>query len=36
LRISADSGMPLFEKDQNHKISIIFKELAKKIKESFL
>jgi len=36
LRIAADSGKPLFEKDQNHKISKIFQELAKKIKESFL
>ena len=36
LRISADSGIPLFEKDPNHKISKIFEELAKKVKESFL
>jgi len=36
LRIAADSGMPLFEKNPNHKISKIFHELAKKVKESFL
>ena len=36
LRIAADSGMPLFKKDKNHKISKIFENLAKKIKESFL
>tara|TARA_B100000029_G_scaffold82898_1_gene73897 strand:- start:691 stop:1518 length:828 start_codon:yes stop_codon:yes gene_type:complete len=36
LRIAADSGMPLFEKEPNHKISKIFKEMAKKIKGSFL
>ena len=36
LRIAADSGMPLVEKDPNHKISKIFIEIAKKIKESFL
>ena len=36
LRIAADSGLPLFEKDPNHKISKIFQEFAKKIKESFL
>tara|TARA_Y100000590_G_scaffold280912_1_gene315632 strand:+ start:686 stop:1513 length:828 start_codon:yes stop_codon:yes gene_type:complete len=36
LRIAADSGMPLFEKNPNHKISKIFEEFAKKIKESFL
>jgi len=35
LRIAADSGMPLVEKDPNHKISKIFIEIAKKIKESF-
>ena len=36
LRIAADSGKPLVEKSPDHKISIIFKEIAKKIKESFL
>ena len=36
LRVAADSGKPLFEKDPNHKISKIFLEIAKKIKESFL
>ena len=36
LRIAADSGTPLMEKDPNHKISKIFEELAKKVKESFL
>ena len=36
LRIAADSGKPLVEENPNHKISIIFKEMAKKIKESFL
>ena len=36
LRIAADSGKPLFEKDPDHKISKIFYELAKKIKGSFL
>ena len=36
LRIAADSGIPLVEKDPNHKISKIFVEIAKKIKESFL
>ena len=36
LRISADSGKPLFEKDPNHKISKIFKEISDRIKESFL
>ena len=36
LRIAADSGKPLVEKDPNHKISKIFKEIAIKIKESFL
>ena len=36
LRIAADSGMPLVEKDPNHKISKIFLEIAKKIKGSFL
>ena len=36
LRIAADSGMPLVEKDPNHKISKIFIEIAKKINESFI
>ena len=35
LRIAADSGTPLVHKDPNHKISKIFIEIAKKIKESF-
>jgi len=36
LRAAADLGKPLFEKNKNHKISKIFEELAKEIKESFL
>ena len=36
LRIAADSGKPLVEENPDHKISMIFKEMAKKIKESFL
>ena len=36
LRIAADSGMPLVEKKPDHKISMIFKEIATKVKESFL
>ena len=36
LRIAADSGKPLVEQNVNHKISKIFIEIAKKIKESFL
>ena len=36
LRIAADKGTPLVEKDPNHKISKIFKEMAKKVKESYL
>ena len=36
LRIAADSGKPLFEKDSDHEISKIFKNMAKKIKGSFL
>jgi ATP-binding protein involved in chromosome partitioning len=36
LRIAADSGKPLVEEKPNHKISLIFKEIAKRIKESFL
>jgi len=35
LRISADEGKPLFEKNPNHEISKIFKGFAEKIKESF-
>ena len=36
LRVAADSGKPLTEKDPNHKISKIFLDIAKEIKESFL
>jgi len=36
LRVAADSGKPLVEKNPDHKISIIFKEMAKKVKGSFL
>ena len=36
LRIAADTGKPLVEKNSNHKISKIFIEIAKKIKLSFL
>ena len=36
LRIAADNGKPLVEINSNHKISKIFIEIAKKIKESFL
>ena len=36
LRVAADSGKPLVEEDPNHKISIIFKEIAVKVKEFFL
>ena len=36
LRIAADSGKPLFEKNPNHEISKIFKEIATRIKGSFL
>jgi len=36
LRVAADNGKPLFEESPDHKISKIFKEIAKKIKESFL
>jgi ATP-binding protein involved in chromosome partitioning len=36
LRIASDSGIPLVEKNPNHKISEIFKEIAAKIKGSFL
>ena len=36
LRVASDVGKPLFEKNPDHKISKIFREMAKKIKESFL
>jgi len=36
LRVAADTGKPLFEKNPDHKISKIFTEMAKKIKASFL
>ena len=36
LRIAADEGKPLVEKIPDHKISMIFKEMAKEVKESFL
>jgi ATP-binding protein involved in chromosome partitioning len=36
LRVAADNGKPLFEENPDHKISKIFLEIAKKIKESFL
>ena len=36
LRVAADSGKPLVEKNPGHKISEIYKEMAKKVKESFL
>ena len=36
LRIAADTGKPLVEKNPNHEISKIFIDMAKKIKESFL
>tara|TARA_Y100000590_G_scaffold279460_1_gene313842 strand:- start:455 stop:1282 length:828 start_codon:yes stop_codon:yes gene_type:complete len=36
LRIAADTGTPLVEKNPDHKISKIFKEIAFKVKESFL
>ena len=35
LRVAADSGKPLFEKNPDHKISKIFQEIAKKVKVSF-
>ena len=35
LRVAADSGKPLVEENPNHKISKIFKEIAKKVKEYF-
>ena len=36
LRVSADAGKPLVEKSPDHKISKIFKEMAIKVKGSFL
>ena len=36
LRVAADNGKPLFEESPDHKISKIFREIAKKIKGSFL
>jgi ATP-binding protein involved in chromosome partitioning len=36
LRVAADSGKPLVEINPDHKISKLFIEIAKKIKESFL
>jgi len=36
LRVAADTGKPLFEKNPDHKISKIFREIANKIKGSFL
>ena len=36
LRVAADSGKPLVEENPNHKISLIFKEIATKVKGSFL
>ena len=36
LRVAADSGKPLAEKNPDHKISKIFSGIAKEIKESFL
>ena len=35
LRTAADSGQPLFSSNPNHKISKIFSEIAKNIKQSF-
>ncbi len=35
LRVAADSGKPLMEEKPDHKISLIFKEMAKKVKETF-
>ena len=36
LRVAADAGKPLFEKNPDHEISKIFIKIAKKVKESFL
>ena len=35
LRVAADTGKPLFEKNPDHKISKIFQEIAKKVKRYF-
>ena len=35
LRIAADSGKPLVEKNPAHKISLIYKDIAQKIKRNF-
>ena len=35
LRVAADTGKPLFEKNPDHKISKIFQEIAKKVKGYF-
>ena len=35
IRTAADNGKPLFEKNPEHEISKIFKEIANKIKQSF-
>ena len=35
-RVAADAGKPLVEENPDHKISKIFKEMATKVKESFL
>ena len=36
LRIAADNGKPLFEKNPQHEISKIFAQIANKVKQSFL
>ena len=36
LRVAADNGKPLVEKDPDHKISKIFIEIAQQIKQSYL
>ena len=36
LRVAADTGKPLVEKNPDHKISKIFQEIAKRVKGSFL
>ena len=36
LRVAADSGKPLVEENPEHQTSKIFKEIAEKVKESFL
>ena len=35
LRVAADSGKPLFEKNPDHEISKIFSDIAEKIKNTF-